>query len=128
MLKPIIILILSVPMIFSGFAMASEKGDNHDDIELLNKRILHLQQQVLEMQQKHDTEIAALREQINELAAEAGKKKEKEDITSLRELAKAAATETAEPEEPADEITYRSGALGLQSLNPEISVTGDFLF
>jgi len=126
--KPIIILILSVPMIFSGFAMASEKGDNSDGIELLNKRILHLQQQILEMQQKHDAEIAALKEQIDELAAKADEKKEKEDITSLRELAKAAATEAAESEEPADEITYRSGALGLQSLNPEISVTGDFLF
>ena len=126
--KPIIILILSVPMIFSGFVIASEKGDNPDDIELLNKRILHLQQQVLDMQQKHDTEIAALREQLNELAAGAGEKKEKEDIESLRELAKAAATEAADSEEPADEITYRSGALGLQALNPEISVTGDFLF
>ena len=126
--KPIFILILSVPMIFSGFAMANEKEDNHDDIELLNKRILHLQEQILDMQQKHDTEIAALKEQIDELAAEAGEKEEKEDITSLRELAKAAATEVAESEEPADEITYRSGALGLQALNPEISVTGDFLF
>jgi len=115
-------------MIFSGFAMASEKGDNSDGIELLNKRILHLQQQILEMQQKHDAEIAALKEQIDELAAKADEKKEKEDITSLRELAKAAATEAAESEEPADEITYRSGALGLQALNPEISVTGDFLF
>ena len=126
--KPIFILILSVPMISSGFAMANEKEDNHDDIELLNKRILHLQEQILDMQQKHDTEIAALKEQIDELAAEAGEKEEKEDITSLRELAKAAATEVAESEEPADEITYRSGALGLQALNPEISVTGDFLF
>jgi len=126
--KPIIILILSVPMVFCGITQAQAREDNDNSIELLNKRILHLQRQILDMQQKHDTEIAALREQINELAVGAGKEKEKEDIASLRELAKAAATEATAPEEPAEDITYRSGGLGLQALNPEISFAGDFLF
>jgi len=126
--KPIIILILSVPMVFCGITQAQARAENDNSIELLNKRILHLQRQILDMQQKHDTEIAALREQINELAVGAGKEKEKEDIASLRELAKAAATEATAPEEPAEDITYRSGGLGLQALNPEISFAGDFLF
>ena len=52
--KPIFILILFVPMVFCGITLAQVGEDNDNDIELLNKRILHLQQQILDMQQKHD--------------------------------------------------------------------------
>jgi hypothetical protein len=128
MLKISLTLIVSVSAVFVSAALAQEGKAYANTIAELNERILGLQQQVLEMQQRHDAEIAALKEQINELAAGAGKEEEKEDIASLRELAKAAATEAAEPQEPAEEVTYKSGGLGLQSLNPEISVTGDFLF
>jgi len=128
MLKISLTLIVSVSAVFVSAALAQEGKAYANTIEELNERILGLQQQVLEMQQRHDAEIAALREQINEIAAGAGKEKEKEDIASLRELAKAAATEAAGPQEPAEEVTYKSGGLGLQALNPEISFAGDFLF
>lgn len=47
------------------------------------------------------------------------------DVEALRKAAKAEIAEenTAEPQDK----TFISGALGLQKLNPEISVTGDFL-
>ena len=124
----IAILIVFAAMVFADIAGAQESKGNANSIELLNKRISELQQQIVGMQRRHDAEIAALKKQIDALAAGAGKQKEKEDIASLRDLGKAAATEAVESGEPADEITYRSGALGLQALNPEISVTGDFLF
>lgn len=128
MLRINFILIVLVSAVFVSVALAQERKADAGAIEQLNERIIDLQRQILDIQKRHDAEIAALKEQINELAAGAGKQKEKEDITSLRELAKAAATEAAEPQEPAEDITYRSGGLGLQALNPEISVTGDFLF
>jgi len=128
MLKISCISIVLVSAVFTGAALAQEGKPDANTIEALNERISELQQQILDIQKKHDAEIADLKEQLNELFAGAGKEKEGEDIASLRELAKAAATEAAGPQEPAEEVTYKSGGLGLQALNPEISFAGDFLF
>ncbi|GAG18816.1 unnamed protein product, partial [marine sediment metagenome] len=48
-----------------------------------------------------------------------------EELEALRRAAEA--TQEAVPEEEAAETTFKSRGLGLQALNPEISVTGDFL-
>jgi hypothetical protein len=120
-----IILMLSVLLLYANVTTAQDK---EPDIEQLNAKILELQQRIVEMQKKHDEEINVLREQINELAAEAGKQKAKDELTALRELAKAKAAEEAIAEEELEETTFKSGGLGLQALNPEISVTGDALF
>jgi len=129
MLKELtIILTLFVLTVFANIAAAQEKGDSTNSIEQVNAKILELQQQIIEMQKKHDTEIAALKKQINELATEAGKQKAKDELTALRELAKAKAAEAAIPEEKPEERIFEARGLGLQALNPEVSVTGDFLF
>ncbi len=120
-----IILMLSVLMLYAKVTTAQDK---EPDIEQLNAKILELQQQISEMQKKHNDEINVLRQQINELAAEAGKQRAKDELTALRELAKAKAAEEAIAEEKFEETTFESGGLGLQALNPEISVTGDVLF
>jgi len=120
-----IILMLSVLLLYANVTTAQDK---EPDIEQLNAKILELQQRIVEMQKKHNDEINVLREQINELAAEAGKQKAKDELTALRELAKAKAAEEAIAEEELEETTFESGGLGLQALNPEISVTGDVLF
>jgi hypothetical protein len=120
-----IILMLSVLLLYANVTTAQDK---EPDIEQLNAKILELQQRIVEMQKKHNDEINVLREQINELAAEAGKQKAKDELTALRELAKAKAAEEAIAEEELEETTFKSGGLGLQALNPEISVTGDALF
>ena len=48
-----------------------------------------------------------------------------EELSALRRAAEA--TQEAVPEEEAAETTFKSRGLGLQALNPEISVTGDLL-
>jgi len=120
-----IILMLSILMLFANVTTAQNK---ETDIERLNAKILELQQRIVEMQNKHNDEINVLRQQINELAAEAGKQRAKDELTALRELAKDKAAEEATTEEELEETTFKSGGLGLQALNPEISVTGDALF
>ncbi len=125
LIKFIVIPIVSVLMVFAGTAVAQTK-DN--DIEQLNGKILELQKQIIEMQKKHNAEINALKQQISEIAAEAGKRKAQDELASLRELAKAKATEQTIAEERPEETVFKSGGLGLQTLNPEISITGDFLF
>ena len=46
----------------------------------------------------------------------------------MRESAKAEVAETVSSEEKPEERVFKSGGLGLQALNPEISVTGDLLY
>lgn len=103
--------------------------NDNNDIEQLNSGILQLQQQIIEMQKKHEAEINALQQQINQLAAHVDKRQAEDELTALRELAKAkAAEEIITDEQIEDQKVFESRGLGLQALNPEISVTGDFLF
>jgi len=116
---------LSLLLLFTGTAISQEKNSG---IEQLNTKVIELQQQLLEMQKKHDAEIEALRQQVSKLASQTGKPKAKDELTSLRELAKAKATEGIITEKELEGTTFKSRGLGLQALNPEVSVTGDFLF
>lgn len=50
-----------------------------------------------------------------------------DDLEAIRRAAQAEAEEEEAEEEETETTTFTSGALGLQALNPEISVTGDFL-
>ena len=121
---PIILMLLFLTL-FANLAVAQGKDSN---IEQLNTKVLQLQQQIIEMQKKHDAEIKALRQQVNKLASQTGKPKAKDELTALRELAKAKAIEEVIAEKELEGTTFKSRGLGLQALNPEISVTGDFLF
>lgn len=50
------------------------------------------------------------------------------DIEKLRKAAQAEVESESAAERKEEETSFASGALGLQELNPEISVTGDFLW
>ena len=122
------ILIVLILLIVTVSAYTAPAQSSNNDIEQLNTRILRLQQQIIEMQKKHDAEINALKEKVDELAGQADKQKAGDELAALRELAKARATEGIIAEEELEGTTFKSRGLGLQALNPEISVTGDFLF
>jgi hypothetical protein len=122
------ILIISILPVLTSFNItAIAKEDNINNIEQLNAKILELQQHIIEMQKRHDREIATLKKQINELSAATAKQKARGELTSLRQLAEAKAEEKTAAEEKPEETVFKSGSLGLQALNPEISITGDFL-
>jgi len=123
--KPIIFLTLFILVTFTNIAAGQASTES---IEQLNAKVLKLQQQMIEMQKRHDAEIAALKKQIDELSAVTTKQKVQDELTTLRQLAEAQAREKPAAEEKPEETVFKSGGLGLQALNPEISVTGDFLF
>jgi hypothetical protein len=56
------------------------------------------------------------------------KDQEVDDLEALRRAAEAETKTEREAEEATEEKTFESGNLGLQALNPEISVTGDMLW
>jgi hypothetical protein len=112
-------------LIVSNIIAAEE--DTISNVEQLKIRILELRQQIIEMQKRYDAEIAVLKEQIDKLSAAATKQKAQDELTLLRKLSKEKATEIPAAEEKSEDIVFKSRGLGLQALNPEISVTGDFL-
>jgi len=122
------IFIILIPFIVTVSANTVFAQTSSKDIEQLNTKILQLQQQIIEMQKKHDAEINALKRQINELAGQAAKQKPEDELSALRQLAQAEATKEKPLDEKAEEVTFKSGGLSLQTLNPEISFAGDFLF
>ena len=69
----VIIPIFFLLVLFVNIAVSQEKQDNFKAIEQLNAKILELQRQIIEMQKKHEAEINDLKQQINELAVQAGK-------------------------------------------------------
>jgi hypothetical protein len=128
MLKKIILLLT-----FSAFTsicyipFAQGKDSSPNNIAESKDGIRELQKQMTEMEKKHDAEIEALKKQMEKINSGAGDSQPKSRIESLRELAKAEASKER-TEKKTEEKVFKSGSLGLQALNPEISVTGDFLF
>ncbi len=129
MLKKVIaVLIVFTFIVLGDVAVANEKAKSSSNIEDPNACILELQRQMAEMQKKHDAEINALKKQIDRITAAPEESQSKSRIKSLRDLAKAEAAKEATAEQRTEEQVFKSGALGLQALNPEISVTGDLLY
>jgi hypothetical protein len=118
---------ISILCILAGLADTTVAQYTSQDIAELNNKIEQLQRQILEMQKKHEAEINALEQKINQLAVQKGRPESTDELASLRELAKTKAARPTIEKQP-EEVTFESRGLGLQALNPEISVTGDFLF
>ena len=110
------------------YAQDQDKASDPNTIKKSNQHILELEQRIDEMQRTYDAEIRILKEQIDRRADESEGQETKAEIQSLRDLAKAEAAKETAAETESEEQTFTSGALGLQALNPEISVTGDLLF
>ncbi len=127
----VIACLLCIISIGSGLAQESvpEPSGPEDAVlrrlEKLEERLRSLE---AENQQLRE-EIRGLREATIQAAQEKKEKASEESIRALREAARAAA-ESAAAEETAprgEETVFRSGTIGLQALNPEISLVGDFL-
>ena len=127
MLKTGLISTLFFLLIFTGPAKIQAKTI---DAKTLNNRISQLQQQIIELQKKHDSQINALKQQMDGLVHKKNNTSvsNKDALKSLRELARAESAKSGSDQENTENTTFKSRALGLQALNPEISAVGDFLF
>jgi len=114
----------------SSMALAGNNETENPELAELKKQILEMRRQMNEMKLKHETEINALKEEVGKLSQAVPvveEAKAEDELARLRELAESMAGETKVQKAP-EETVYKSGGLSLQQLNPEISVTGDFLF
>lgn len=90
----------------------------------LQEQLSELSARIVELQ----AEVSALRARLHNLEGDQATDVSSEEV-ELADLMAAAEREAAAEEAPQqmEETTFASGALGLQALNPEISVTGDFI-
>ena len=93
----------------------------------VQQRISALERQIEEMQAGHAEEIAALRREIALLREEppSGTGGEEDELAALRALAAEEAQAEVVGDSGVEETELTARGLGLQALNPEISVTGD---
>ena len=113
----------------SNAGLSQNNETENTDLAELKQQILELKGRTDEMQEKHQIEIRALEEQIGKLSQPAPAPKEskaEDEAARLRALAESTAGGKKQEKTP-EETVYKFGGLSLQQLNPEISVSGDFL-
>ena len=111
----------------AAIALAGARASASEVAEL-RRMVQQLQRQMAEMQRRHEEEIARLREELAALKEKTQAAEVERELAALREAAqKEAGAAAAAPEVPPEEMTYKLRGIGLQALNPEISVAGDFL-
>jgi len=128
-IKIICVLCLFIAVGLSNISFARNKETEEDELAELRRQILELKQQMNEMNGEHEKQIDMLKEEIVRLQELAGVPEESEaedEMARLRALAESAAGEKKEQKAP-EETVYKFGGLSLQQLNPEISVSGDFI-
>jgi len=100
--------------------LAAAKADLAD----VHAKLEELQRLIADLQNQYAAQIEALEQRIE---GEAPIEAPEEDLEALRRAAEAEAAVTAPEEEP-EEVAFRSGALSLQALNPEISAVGELIW
>ncbi len=120
--------------LFSGSVLSAS------DSSILEERMRKLEDRMLRMQSSYQAQIKSLQEELKALKDEknlkvnaSGTLSEEDEIAALRldavNLSKTGDSHSNLPEEKSeDEKTFVAGNLGLQAENPEISVTGDFIY
>lgn len=98
-------------------AVAQQTSEEPPSIEVL-------QQQLEELRKEYTDAIEKLQRRIDELSNR-DQSEQDEDIRKAAEDAIGPMEEEENTEEAPEESVFKSGALGLQALNPEISVVGD---
>jgi hypothetical protein len=126
--KIILILIFSIVTVLGDIPVVQGGDSSQTYVADPNDSVRELRRQMIEMQKKHDAEISVLKERMDKITSGHEEPQSESQIESLRELARAEASKEATSEKKPEEKVFKSGSLGLQALNPEISVTGDFLF
>jgi len=113
----------------TNVGLAQKKEIEDTELDELKQQFLQLKRQMEEMKRKHQQEIKQLKDEIEklkQLAPAPEQVTEEDELTKLRALAESEAGEKEQEKAP-EETVFKFGGLSLQKLNPEISVSGDFI-
>jgi uncharacterized coiled-coil protein SlyX len=124
---PLILMLFLAVAAGAPEASASAEAGSHPTVAELQRQLTEMRANMAKLQ----AEIERLQDRLEEVEARPAEAETPAiPADGLAALRAAAQTEVAAEEpvaEAAEEVTFTSGALGLQALNPEISVTGDFI-
>ncbi len=118
----------------SSWCLAADQAPPDSENQALQERIDHLEQRLEEMQKEYMeqlralmAEVAAMREgRISEGTPEPAPAAEEDaEVARLRLLAAAEAEAGGGEEAPAEEGNFEARGLNQQTLNPQLSITGD---
>jgi len=112
-----------------GTCIAAAEAAPPDPTAMLQRQVAELQRQMLEMERRHTEEIEALKKEIQAVRGETATAAapEEDELAVLRRTAEAEAAKAEKGTAGEEEEPFTAKGLSLQALNPEISVTGDFL-
>jgi hypothetical protein len=119
------ILLLAI-LIGAAPVMAEGEEDGSAAVKALERQIEEMQRQMKEMERRNRAEADALRKQVEALEGRLAVEEEDSLDAELDRLLREA-DEEGSAAEGGEETTFIARGLGLQALNPEISVAGDFL-
>jgi len=111
---------------FAQLAIAQDASDGGTQPSESRPQIEALQQQLDELRKEYSDRTSELERKIGQGASE-GLGEEEADIRRAAEEAVGPEEEEVAAEPSSEETVFESGALGLQALNPEISVVGDVI-
>ncbi len=114
-------------LLLAPAAMAEDATDETNRSSASLSQVEALQQQLDELRKEYSERISDLEKKIDEL----GTTRESTEDSELRRMAEEALTgedEGEASEQGTEDTVFKSGALGLQALNPEISVVGDMVY
>jgi hypothetical protein len=114
-----------IPLAFPGICSAANETSTQEALRQLQQEFGKVLQQLSDMKRQHAVEIEALNQRILQLASARGpSQRPADDLEALRLAAQA---EAQKDTTLLEEVAFKSGNIGLQALNPEISITGDLL-
>jgi len=120
---PVLVFVIALSSAVSGQSQP-------DQLDAMQKQVDNLTTLIEQMQQKHEHEINAMKEELDRLRdgeTEEEPAAEVDELAALRELALDEAGGKKQPEKAPEETVFKAAGLSLQKLNPEISASGDFL-
>lgn len=125
---------LSTSSILAQPGDAQQKNTNDNNLQNIKIQLQELLQRMSMLEKEHAAQVDSLNQKIKLLsranipATESKNKKSTgDDLEALRHAAMTEAEKEIGADQKLEEITFESGNLGLQAINPEISVTGDML-
>ncbi len=122
--------VLAVATLVMTLNPAVRGRSQQDDLAAVQKRVDELTTLIHQMQQQHEQEINALKQELDRLRgglADEERAGATDELAALRELALDEAGGEQEAAKAPEETVFKAAGLSLQKLNPEISASGDFL-
>ena len=131
-MKNIILFFLLCFFVFIGLpvslSLAQEEEAHNSEVMALRQEVGELRALIEEQKKIHAMQMESMQKQLDALSDyQTGPDVISDDMASLRRAAENEASRQQILEKVPEETTFQSGGLSLQSLNPEISLTGDFI-